>query len=83
MRKLGLLLSIFLVLTLSTVSRAQLTKSVITKAGTPEDKALDDYRRSLFLKVPSFALWTYLSAKITQFLDWSWKSFLRDFVAVV
>jgi hypothetical protein len=48
-----------------------------------EDKALDDYRKSLFLKVPSFALWMSLSAKITQFLDWSWKNFLRDFVAVV
>lgn len=42
MRKLGLLLSIFLALSLATVSRAQLTKSVTTKAGTPEDKAMDE-----------------------------------------
>lgn len=42
MRKLGLLLSIFLVLSFATASRAQLAKTIITKAGTPEDKALDE-----------------------------------------
>ncbi|HEY4839990.1 MAG TPA: hypothetical protein VIH72_15340, partial [Candidatus Acidoferrales bacterium] len=42
MRKLGLLLSIFLALSLSTASHAQLTKTVTTKAGTPEDKAMDE-----------------------------------------
>jgi tetratricopeptide (TPR) repeat protein len=42
MRKLGLLLSIFLALSLATASRAQLAKPITTKAGTPEDKALDE-----------------------------------------
>jgi tetratricopeptide (TPR) repeat protein len=42
MRKLGLLLSIFLALSLATASRAQLAKAISTKAGTPEDKALDE-----------------------------------------
>jgi tetratricopeptide (TPR) repeat protein len=42
MRKLGLLLSIFLALVFATASRAQLTKTVTTKAGTPEDKAMDE-----------------------------------------
>jgi tetratricopeptide (TPR) repeat protein len=42
MRKLGFLLTILLTLSLATASRAQLAKSVTTKAGTPEDKALDE-----------------------------------------
>lgn len=42
MRKLGLLLIVFLMLSLATASRAQLAKAITTKAGTPEDKALDE-----------------------------------------
>jgi tetratricopeptide (TPR) repeat protein len=42
MRKLSLLLLIFLSLSLATVSRAQLIRTITTKAGTPEDKALDE-----------------------------------------
>ena len=42
MRKLGFLLSILLALSFATASRAQLAKAITTKAGTPEDKALDE-----------------------------------------
>ena len=42
MRRLFLVLSILLVLSLATASRAQLAKAITTKAGTPEDKALDE-----------------------------------------
>lgn len=42
MRKLGFLLAIFLTLSFATASRAQLAKAITTKAGTPEDKALDE-----------------------------------------
>lgn len=42
MRKLGLLLIILLTLSFATASRAQLAKAITTKAGTPEDKALDE-----------------------------------------
>jgi tetratricopeptide (TPR) repeat protein len=42
MRKFGFPLAILLTLSFATASRAQLAKSVTTKAGTPEDKALDE-----------------------------------------
>jgi tetratricopeptide (TPR) repeat protein len=42
MRKLSLLLLIFVSLSLVTVARAQLIRTITTKAGTPEDKALDE-----------------------------------------
>ena len=42
MRRLFLVLSILLALSLATASRAQLAKAITTKAGTSEDKALDE-----------------------------------------